>query len=1035
MHHRRSLSLVGFLLVLAFSLTALKTENVHSKPVKTIQTTDLELSLSDIESIDFGYHHSSFESTHIEFHLENTAGQLSDGNISAPLSSLQPLLAGLHGLYPGTRPLIWQRWTDDYPHAWINIHLKDNQVIQISSDSQYDGMYPWNISVWGTKEAVRPNAVYIGLNPDLLQGIDALWRGVGERSFPRSSYDPDFWSDIQEMIPMESLSFYIPVAYSGEVDGSATAPIIKANPGTLAPFLPLLQRNAELKRLFDMGYTLYDAALSLDVETTGLKPIQYTGSLALAAPDGLDAVAGLVTLPVEADQPVTVSFTAAEVERRIEWRKSSRFLNEAAQLLVPLTFIIDIREFTEYALPEFACAENSSLELDGQVIKAIWNPTEPQEVFFFPLSNDRWAVDLNIHRDEPGWENERIHSILQAWFPPALANLNMQDLRAISTHWGIAFQPGVTLRDTSLLDELKTHLPEQVDVHTQNPEKDGDYSYLQLKGRVVFPEEGGESQLVYCGENFPDWYGDPYPIEKVIPPADDASRHSLWSSETPNGTWTRIISVLPTGEGSTQWADISLSHPGFLHVLWTVDGSGVYYADGWVDGSGWTDPQRLGEEAWWLTTRAWPDGEVHLFWDGGLRTGGTMHVWRPAGGEWQSPEHWPDIGYFGEILRDPDGVLHIGAVESDGLDSEFTHWSWSPERGLSKPENISRHLGDMGGSGILRLDSQGGLHAAWSHVLEQETAPDPITGETPDISGVFYAYRLPDGSWARPEQIGIQAPYAHALSLELDGQDNPLVMWQTEAGLVSRIKRAGTWEEPVEFAKVEPPETPAEFGPDRWVQPTVEMQTGVNSKGEILAGWLIPGVGLKLAFWSENAWSDVVDIVPAEEADQLYQDPQTLKMVVGEKDQVDFVFFKGMSLHFSEYDHGEVQARPLNAKYTGYGLPAADLAIDSIGSIAVLGMPRSPSLLARLPLQDIPATPTAAPTATQAPSATPVGSLTSMLPTATLAPSPLPGVNSTPVEMQQDGSQNQLSSLLLAGLMIGFIAAGVLLFLLYKRSL
>jgi hypothetical protein len=980
-NYRRLLRLFQTLLILLTLSLPLQPGPVRARPAASIQTVDLDLSNKDIARVEFGYHYSSFESSDTQYKLKVKDGLLTDEKVKAPVSTLNKLLSGLHGMYPGTRPLTWQSWTDDYPYAWVDLYLKDGRVVRISSDSQFTGMYPWNVSLWGSENAVQPDAMYIQLQPALLAGIDKLWRGVGEGGFSRGSYDESFWKDMVGDPAPETVLFNIPTDYSPDVDDSATAPVWGAGPGSLTPFLPALGQNPEIKNLLDAGYSLYDAALTLEVQTKTLKPIQYSGMLAMAAPGGTDVVVGLATIPLAAGQPVTTTLNAADSIGLVEKRKANQFLEDATQLLPSLTFLLDTR--IEIETPSLDCPENYNISLASPPIQAIWNPAQPVRITFYPLGEERWTVDLGMQRDDPNWTDARVQGILKAWFPQEVAALPVQELQSFSTNWGIAFLPDVTLRDPQLLDRLKTSMPDQLVVHEQNPEKEGDYSFLSLAGRAVISEKGNEPVVVYCGISLPDYYSPAYPIESVILPNDQAPRKNLRGGIGKNGEWRTLSGPLPSGEQyRTEWTSIAFSKPGFLHVLWTEDRGGVYYADGWIDGTGWTAPQRLGDDAYWVDIQAWPDGEVHLFWDAGLTTGGTIHVWRSADGTWHKPEHWPEISYFGEILRDPQGVLHIGGVASDGLDSEFMHWTWSADDGLSLPENISRRSGDIGNTPVvLRFDSKGQLHAAWSHILNQQAAPDPLTGETSDIFGVFYARRLPDGRWSTPEQVGTLALYAHALGMELDGGDNPLIVWQADSGLVSRIKRHDTWEEAVELEAVVPPEAPAEFGPERWVQPTAELETGVDPQDRMVVGWLIPQAGLRMVSWAGSDWTKPIDIVSAQESSTLDSEAPEFEMVVGPDNQVHFTFFEltgswdyTSKLVYADYNQQKVETHPLPMAYDGYGLPVSSLKVDTAGSVAVLGLPRSPGFAVKLPTSGLPPipSPTPSPTATPLPTFTPV---------------------------------------------------------------
>jgi hypothetical protein len=1006
MPHRCLQNIIGLLLVFVSLWIPLRPTSVQAKTTESVQTIDLNISMNDITRVEFGIHISSFESQNTEFKLEVQGGRLTDGKIKARLSILSPLLAGLRGMVPGTRSLTWQSWSDDYPHAWVYLFLKDGRAIDIYSDSQYDGMFPWNISAWRSENSTRPDAAYIQLHSSILEGVDALWKGIGEKGFPRKHYDPEFWRSMQKMSVDPTPET---VQFTPDTAGSERAPVEGLKAGALDAFLPLLRTNSELKELLASGYTLYDAALALDVKPEGLIPLQYSGMLALATPEGQDVVVGLITIPLETGQPLTTTINAADAKRRVEQRKASPFLSQAAQTLSPLTFLLDTREGIQQ--PELNCVQDPSVILDGPVLQAVRNIESSQFITFFPLPNQRWTVDFQLQRGDPAWTDELAQTVLNAWFPSAFADLPIQDIKGIGTGasmdkgWEIAFQPNVTQRDPGLLNRLKSQLPEQAEVHTQNLEKDGDFSFLSLNGRAVMSETGAAPVVIDCGKNIPHWYGDPYPIEEVTSPDEQAPRKNMVGGIIKNGEWARLSGSLPSGERSAQWTSIAFSQPSFLHVLWTVENDGVYYADGWIDGTGWTEPQRLGDDAYWVALRAWPDGEVHLFWDAGLNSSGTVHVWRPAGGTWQKAEHWPGIGYFSEILRDPAGMLHLGYTASDGLDGEFFHRTWASGKGLSSPENISRHLGDIGNT-VLRFDSHGHLHAAWSQILEQKTVPDPLTGETSDISGVFYAHWLSDGHWSKPEQVGIQAPYAHTLSMELDNQDEPLILWQTEDGLVSRTKKEDIWQPVVDLAKITPPETPAEFGPDRWVKPSTEIQTGVDTQGQIIAGWLIPQVGLKLAFWSGTAWSAEVDMIPPDESSQLHAEPQNLQMSVDTQDRVHFVFFRGSGLYYGVYDHKKIETHSLGMIYSGYGLPEASLAVDTSGSLVILGLPRSPEFAVKLPVNGIPPTPTIARTATS-----------TMTPRSTSQPSP--------TAVAQSGNADPLLYLTAVGALLGLLGFGI----------
>lgn len=953
-----------------------------------IQPVDLQFSAKDVAGLDFGFHESSFESWGEEYSLELKNGVFTDGKKKVTVASLAILLDGLDGLYPGTHALSWEAWSDDYPSSWINLHLKDGRILRISSSSQLDGMFPWNISIWESEQAKSPDQVYVQLNPDFWKSLDSLWHAVRKEGFPRQKRGDSFWEKgsfpFYDSVP-KVLHFYI----SGNDSDAETATIWGAKPSLPAPFIAEFRRNDELKTLLDAGYTVYDLVLTLEVKPKTLEPVQYHGTLAMASPDGQDAVVGVVTIPFDPAQSVTTSLQAKQSFELVKHRRTNPISNQAGQILSPLTFLLDTR--TEKEKPDWLCPEGKDFSLDGKPMQAIWNAKDSQYVSFYPLKKNRWGVKFSLRRKDPNWDDNVAHLLLKTWFPKPFADLPVQDLQDISSFWRISFLPGVTLQNPGLLPGLKSAMPEKADVHEQNPEKEGDYGFVSFEEHALVLTDGSAPEIVYCGPTFPDWYGSAYDVNKVISPDEYAERNSLPDNPEKKSEWFSLIGTLPNGNiNRVNWTNIAFTQPGFLHALWSVENKGVYYADGWANGAGWLPPQRLGDDAYWLTMRAWPDGEIHLWWDAGLVSRGSVHIWRPAGGEWQKAEHWP-IAYFDDIMRGPDGTIHVGSYESDGLDSEYMYRTWSQQNGLSGPVNISRMQGNMGNrTSALRMDFQGHMHAVWSHVLQEKSAPDPLTGETSDISGVFYSHELSDGHWSKPERIGSLGAYAHALSMELDQNGNPLIIWQSDSGLVSRLNLAEQWLDVVKLADVAPPETPAEFGPGRQVQPSATLKTAVDSHGRVFVAWLIPQVGLKVTSWDGAAWMNAVDIVPDKEKAKLQTDPLTLEMSMDAQDQLHFVFFKGNTLQYALYRaNQEIETVSLGITYDLYGLPEARLMLDGIGSVAVLGLPRSPYFKAKLPDTGLPPTftPHPRPTATYTPTAKP--SITPF-PTSTVTPSATP---------------------------------------------
>lgn len=965
----------------------------------------LVLAPEDIQGVEFGIRQSVLGDPPVSlsaYNLRLQNGVYTDGQVKLQPSALKPLLNTLRYLFPGTLPLTWLDWTDDYPNAWVTLKLKDGRQVKLLSNNQFQSMLPWNVQVWGTQSEFRPLETYTILNPDIITGLNALWEGVGAWRFPRTGDEP-FLTEILNDPLKKTVTFYITKNNDGFRDAADQVPIRGMNSAALAPFWPLLQKDPEIKTLLDSGYRPYDAALSMEVRLSDMQPVNYSGTLALAAPDGGDVVAGKVFLPTAPDEPSTSSFNAGEVVKLVAARREIPFLNQAAQLLRRLTFIIETRPGMN--LPWLNCPENGAdLAQAGPSYQAIWEAANPRWVTFYPLANNRWTVDFGLKRSDGNWNDALAERILQSWFPEPFASLPPAELQAFHTTWRMEFQPGVTLQQPELLASLQQGQPAEFKAHPQNPEKEGDYGFVGFAGRLSIADDGSPARLLYCGVELPSYYPEPYDIAGVTVPDETAARQGISVPYNASAPWQFLSGSLPWGNQGIFSADLAFSQPGFLHVIWSEENGGVYYSDGWLNGAGWLKKQRLAEQAWWVIARAFPDGEVHLFWDAGLTTGGVIHLWKAAGGEWQKPEHWPEVNYLTAILRDGQGVLHLGDSESDGLDAEFMHRTWSASAGLSAPENISRHTGDIGNAQMLfRLDAQGNLHAAWTHILDAQAAPDPITGESSDLSGVFYAVRDPAGFWSAPELVGVQARYAHSLTFELDRQGWPVVVWQAAEGLVSRFKRGGMWEKTRLVAVIQSPAAPADFGPGRQVQQTAEIASALNRQGNILLGWSVPRGGIRLAAWNDAGWQAPVEILDPLMSKMLPESAAILRMAVDPQGTVTFVFFQDDSdtssgnrkeLYSASYSQGKTAVWPLDIFYSFYGYPEARLVIDADGGAAVMGLPRSPQFTAKLGPGGL-FVPTAAPTGTPT-QAVPPAVESQVTPTAQASPTLTPMEVRTP---------------------------------------
>jgi len=91
---------------------------------------------------------------------------------------------------------------------------------------------------------------------------------------------------------LDTSKFYPYEQYTANEDASATIQVWGMKTGALNAFVSTSAKDPEINTLLDAGYTLYDAAFTLEVKSNSLEPVEYSGTLALAAPGGQDAVVG-----------------------------------------------------------------------------------------------------------------------------------------------------------------------------------------------------------------------------------------------------------------------------------------------------------------------------------------------------------------------------------------------------------------------------------------------------------------------------------------------------------------------------------------------------------------------------------------------------------------------------------------------------------------------------------------------------------------------------------------------------------------------
>jgi hypothetical protein len=596
-----------------------------------------------------------------------------------------------------------------------------------------------------------------------------------------------------------------------------------------------------------------------------------------------------------------------------------------------------------------------------------------------------WTVEASFDRDSGYWDEELIGNIIKNWFPPSLTGIDPKDLYGFSTYFWISYLPDVTDTHPEYIQLLRRSLPPETRVHVEHPQKVGDRTYVAFDGRLILPEDGSPSRLVYCDITLPDWVKK-YDTTSVKTPSrikvhkpsqvDIGETPELAVHPEKKVGWIKLNNLRSTLRES-DWFVISPSKPGYLHLLRTAD-DGVYYSEGWADGSDWIEAVRLGDSSWNMDIAANSAGEVHLIWSTDYyRDIGSMHVWKEALGDWQAPQVWKGAGYFSQVLLDSWGRLHLAWSHSDGLDEEFFYAVWSEESGLSQPENISRRLGGIGNYPIkLALDSSDQVHAAWGHAMSDSQFIDPLSGEVFDQAGVFYSRRLTDGTWTLPEQVGTFGEFAYDMDFTFTSQGDPLVIWQSQEGIATSVRQSERWSTPILLAKVEPPEQPAEFGPDRWGTPTADIELTTDLNGLIYLAWVIEQEGLYLMTYDSNGWGKPahLDNTPGlRNLEIAITQDKNVYIIVYKPNEGDNYFSCNGQYQVIIWNQELADKRPISNCFLGYGSDGAQLQVDSLGFVYVNAFPHQPEISVFIPSSGIPPTPTFTPrlTATPKPSATP----------------------------------------------------------------
>jgi len=415
-----------FLVSLMGLLFFLRTNHVQATP-NLFAPTDLVIDLNEVDSFQAHYSLSTFQPWDEGYSLTVDGHNLTDGAITVPLSSISPILQSLHMLYPGTRPVFVQRWTDDYPNAEVNITLKDGRHLLITSQSQYGRLVPWNVQVWegDPYENGTLQSSYILLHEDFHAGLSELWLELTGSTFPRD-YGPErFWEYYEKT---ETIDFYV---YASYAPGTA-AKIMGAPTGVIEPFVPILKENSVIASLLEDGYSVFDLSFDVTVTVEQMRPVQYSGTIAFASPDGRDVIVTTVQIQLEPELVVETPLTKIEVENRLQERRGFTFLEEVNRLFPDVVYLLDTRASVESIAAD--CPENEDMDRTGFGVQALLRHHDNLPITFYYFDeSEAWSMDLSLDRERGYWDDQIADTVLTHWFPADFPPLVTSDLSILAT--------------------------------------------------------------------------------------------------------------------------------------------------------------------------------------------------------------------------------------------------------------------------------------------------------------------------------------------------------------------------------------------------------------------------------------------------------------------------------------------------------------------------------------------------------------------------------------------------------------------------
>lgn len=258
---------------------------------------------------------------------------------------------------------------------------------------------------------------------------------------------------------------------------------------------------------------------------------------------------------------------------------------------------------------------------------------------------------------------------------------------------------------------------------------------------------------------------------------------------------TKVTSLANSRDGGISWRElgtlpsqnsdrvsIAVDNEGIVHVVWTEgkgESSQIYYSN-FTSGK-WSIPIRLSDGRWYS---GYPSiaidskNEIHVVWYGFDGSNYQVFYTKAMGSKWAVPIKLTQ-GSFDSVNPSivADGLGRVHVVWYMKTSNFYQVWYREYNGSWQEPELISPSSSDSTNPSIA-VSSDGTVHVVWIRDISQQTF-------------VFYSKKTNHG-WSEAQQLSYLGQ-AENPCLMIDGEDNPVVVWNTLNGSIYYRVFNKTW--------------------------------------------------------------------------------------------------------------------------------------------------------------------------------------------------------------------------------------------------